>query len=233
MAYRLSVLKGLLYRAFRLCSNWDLIHREINVIRSMLLRNAFPGWLLDRVIKQSVSNFVNPSVKFGCRKEPIYIGLPFLGKSTDVLRASIVRICKQLIPHKDVIFYCIPGRRVSTFFRIIDVTPHELRSRVVYEYTCPGCHSRYIGQTIRHLRHRVAEHAGISHLTGKPIKPVGHSSIRDHCQQCRGSNCTPQDFKILATGGNSLELLIKERLLIDEKKPLLNGNVGSFELLLV
>ena len=95
IAYRLSVLKGLLYRAFRLCSNWDLIHREINVIRSMLLRNAFPGWLLDRVIKQSVSNFINPRVKFGCRKEPIYIGLPFLGKSTDVLRASIVRICKQ------------------------------------------------------------------------------------------------------------------------------------------
>ena len=32
---------------------------------------------------------------------------------------------------------------------------------------------------------------------------------------------------------NDLELLIKERLLIDRKKPSLNGNIGSFELLLI
>src|SRR5215467_10033720 len=93
--------------------------------------------------------------------------------------------------------------------------------RIVYQFTCAGCQSSYIGQTTRHLQHRIAEHAGISHLTGKPVKPVGHSSIRDHCQQCPGSNCTSRNFKILATGISDLELLVKERLLIEQKKPLL------------
>lgn len=85
---------------------------------------------------------------------------------------------------------------------------------------------------MRHLRHRIAEHAGVSHLTGNTMKNQVHSSIRDHCTRCKGSNCLSQNFKVLARGNNELELLIKERLLIQRKKPALNANVGSFDLLL-
>ena len=232
LIYRLSVFKCLVYRALRLCSTWNLFHLEINCLRSMLLRNGYPSWLLDRFIKFSVSNFLNPNVKFGPHKDRLYIGLPFLGKSTDGLRKSIKEICKQFIPHKDIIIYFKPGRRISNFFRIKDVTPLELRSRVIYEFTCTGCHSSYIGQTSRHLRHRIAEHAGVSHLTGKIMKSQSHSSIRDHSLLCNGCNYAAQNFKILSTGNSDLELLIKERLLITQRKPALNGNSGSFELLL-
>ena len=89
-----------------------------------------------------------------------------------------------------------------------------------------------MGQTSRHLRHRVSEHAGVSHLTGRPVKNLVHSNIRDHLINCQEGSCSQRDFKILASGSCELELLIKERLLIDIKKPSLNGNVGSFELLL-
>jgi len=232
ISYRLSVLKCLLYRAFRICSNWQLIHTEISFIRSMLLRNAYPGWLIDRVIKNAVTHFVNPVLKYGPRKEAVYIGLPFLGKSTDSLRATILRIGKQFIPHKDIIIYYKPGKRSSNFFHNKDVTPTALRSHVVYEYLCTQCNLGYIGQTVRHLRHRVAEHAGVSHLTGNPVKSVVHSKIRDHCGLCQNSSCDLSNFNILATGSSDIELLVKERLLIDQKKPLLNGNVGSLDLLL-
>jgi len=232
LLYRLSVFKCLIYRAFRLCSNWNLFHDEITYIKSLLLRNAYPSWILDRIIKRSVDNFLNARVQFGPNKERLYIGLPFLGKSTDNLRRAIKQISNQFMPHKDVIVYYKPGRRISNFFRLKDATPVDLRSHVVYEYTCAICHYSYIGQTMRHLRHRVAEHSGVSHLTGKLMKNQVHSSIRDHCGQCNGSSCTSHNFKILTRGNNELELLIKERLLIQRKKPALNGNVGSFDLLL-
>jgi hypothetical protein len=198
----------------------------------MLLRNAYPSWILDRIIKESVCYFMNPNVRFGPHKDRIYIGLPFLGKSTENLHKSIKEICKKFISHKDIIIYFKPGRRVSNFFRIKDTTPLELRSRVVYEFTCVGCHSNYIGQTSRHLGHRIAEHRGVSHLTGRVMKSKSHSSIRDHSLLCRGCNCESRNFKIVATGSGDLELLIKERLLINHRKPTLNGNSGSFELLL-
>jgi len=232
LMYRLSVFKCLIFRAYHLCSSWSLFHIEISNIRSMLLRNGYPSWILDRVIKSSVANFLQPNVKYGPNKERLYIGLPFLGSVTDQLRRSIKQINKQFMPHKDLIVYFKPGQRISNFFRTKDSTPFELRSHVVYRYTCAECNSSYVGQTTRHLRHRIAEHTGTSHLTGKTMKAKVHSSIREHCSRCPGSECTSQNFKILARGSTELELLVKERLLINREKPVLNGNCGSFELLL-
>ena len=166
------------------------------------------------------------------QKKCLYIGLPFLDKSTDGLRRSIKEICKKFIPNKDVIIYYKPGRRVSNYFRTKDITPFELRSSVVYEYTCTECHFSYIGQTRRHLKHRMAEHRGVSHLTGRVMKAQSHSSIRDHCMNCDRAECSSRNFKILAAGSSELELLVKERLLINRLNPQLNGNAGAFVLLL-
>ena len=49
---------------------------------------------------------------------------------------------------------------------------------------------------------------------------------------CNSSDCQQKQFKILATGSTDYELLIKERLLINQHAPKLNSNIGSFELLL-
>ena len=62
------------------------------------------------------------------------------------------------------------------------------------------------------------------------MKAQAHSSIRDHCLVCRDTDCSSRNFKILSTASTELELLIKER--INRRKPALNGNVGSFDLLL-
>ena len=122
--------------------------------------HIYPGWLFDRVIKLAISKFVNSNVRCGPRRKPLYIGLPFLGKSTISLRTSILRICKEFIPTKEIIIFHKPGRRISSFFHIKDATLLDMRSCVIYEYTCAECQSSYIGQTTRHLRHRIAEHAG-------------------------------------------------------------------------
>ena len=89
-----------------------------------------------------------------------------------------------------------------------------------------------MGQTTCHLKHRVAEHLGVSHLTGRPVRSPPHSSIRDHCRQCQGADCSIKNFRVLASASTSLELLIKERLLIERRHPSLNGNSGALELLL-
>jgi hypothetical protein len=232
LSYRLSVFKSLVYRAFRLCSTWNLVHTDIQIVRSMLLRNCFPSWILDLIIKSLLNSFINPIVKFGPVKERLYIGLPYLGKQTDVVRRKIIKICKRFVPHKDVVIYFKPGRRVANYFRLKDVTPFDLRSQIVYQYTCASCHSSYIGQTSRHLRHRAAEHMGVSHLTYKEVKNKVHSNIREHNLHCPGSTCALQNFTILATGISEQELLVKERLLIARLKPSLNGTTGASELLL-
>ena len=167
----------------------------------------------------------------GPQKERIFLGIPFIGQHAEETRRKILQICMKFIPHKDFYIYFKPSNRVGNFFQSKDSTP-LLRSYVIYEYKCAICHAGYIGQTTRHLRHRIAEHQGVSHLTLKEVKNKVHSNIRDHLNSCQTSNISLNNFRVVATGHSELDLLIKERLLIEKFRPDLNGNIGSFDLLL-
>ena len=77
----------------------------------------------------------------------------------------------------------------------------------------------------------MCEHLGISHLTGKrrTLKPGQSTAIFEHTLFCKG---TPSfsDFDILARDSNDYKLLLKESLLINRDKPLLNKTVLSIPL---
>jgi hypothetical protein len=47
----------------------------------------------------------------------------------------------------------------NVFVSCKDKTPKTYQSSVVYEFTCPGCNSRYIGKTDRCLYTRTKEHS--------------------------------------------------------------------------
>ena len=110
-------------------------------------------------------------------------------------------------------------------FRFKDQVPYNLRSSVVYEYTCDGCNSFNYGETERHLKVRSGEHRGISPLTFKKTKPSKEGSIRDHFLEC--DNPSFDEFTILAHGYKTYLLEIKESLLIKRNQPVLNKNISS------
>ena len=76
---------------------------------------------------------------------------------------------------------------------------------------------------------RVAEHMGVSNLTGKRLKNVKDSGVSSHLFQC---NCTIDfdHFDILATDISKFNLLEKESVLIKRSNPALNGTTKSFSL---
>ena len=65
---------------------------------------------------------------------------------------------------------------------------------------------------------RVAEHMGISNLTGKSLKSIKQSAISDHLLQY---NCTINfdNFNILAAECNKFKLLLRKSLSIKRDKP--------------
>jgi len=232
MSHRLTVIMSGVNRILKLCSSWPIIHIEIQKFRTLLLRNSFPSWIVDSLIKKTINKFVNPKVTMGPQKERIFLGIPFIGQHAEETRRKILQLCKKYIPHKDFFIYFKPSNRVSNFFKTKDSTPLSLRSYVIYEFKCATCHAGYIGQTTRHLRHRIAEHQGVSHLTLKTVQNKAHSNIRDHLNNCQNSKISLNDFRVIATGYSEFDLLVKERLLIEKFRPSLNGNIGSFDLLL-
>jgi len=100
-----------------LCSSWCLFQAESSKLRSMLLRNAYPSWILDRIIKRSINTFMHPSVKYGPQKERLYIGLPYVESTTEQVRRSIKQIITNNSYHiKTSLFTSSQVYEFLTFF---------------------------------------------------------------------------------------------------------------------
>ena len=96
---------------------------------------------------------------------------------------------------------CLPSLR-SRFDK-------DLKSHVVYELTCNGCKSIYVGQTCRAITTRVAEQS-------KADSPMGVKAT-----ECN-SDKTAFQWKILEQCSNQSKLMTLEALYIRTLKPAIN-----------
>ena len=100
--------------------------------------------------------------------------------------------------------------------------PVNLRSNVLYKFSCGRCNATYYGNAYRHLKVWVGEHSGVSPLIGKKAK-CKTIAVKDHMLFC-DHLVSLEDFKILASSNSEFHLQIKEGLLISRDKPELNQN---------
>ena len=86
--------------------------------------------------------------------------------------------------------------------------PKMFLSNVVYQITCPGCQSSYVGQTTRHLT-RIQEHA----------RPASH--VGSHLSNCSQTMQDAENNVIDRTNSN-IKLLTLEALHISRRAPSVN-----------
>ena len=48
--------------------------------------------------------------------------------------------------------------KIKNYFAYKDPIPNDLKSFLVYKFTCARCSSSYIGETRRHFKNRIEEH---------------------------------------------------------------------------
>ena len=89
----------------------------------------------------------------------------------------------------------------------------------------------YYGETQRHLGVRVAEHLGVSPLTGKLVSQNNITAVREHLCSC-GHSASFSDFSILSSAQSNFILKVQESLFISRDKPVLNRQIASVPLLL-
>ena len=91
-----------------------------------------------------------------------------------------------------------------------DPVPKELRSHVVYKFTCARCNACYVGETHRHFCTRVHEH-----LRDKSSHIYKHLEQSEECREACSSEC----FKIIDQG-NSFTIKLREAMHIKWVKPI-------------
>ena len=102
--------------------------------------------------------------------------------------------------------------RVKNYFSYKDPIPNDLKSFLVYKFTCASCSSSCIVETCCHFKTRIEEH----------IKKDKKTHIFKHLHSaatCFNSLC----FKIIDKANSEFDLKIREALHINWRKPNSNG----------
>ena len=95
-SYKISLIKCLIDRSFKICNNWNSFHNDIENIKSNLIKNAYPPFLIDKVIKKYLS------YKFSSNQNQLkdtsgihYFNLPDVGNLSHHIKDKLSKLCKE------------------------------------------------------------------------------------------------------------------------------------------
>ena len=208
-----------------------MFHEEVSRLTELLLKNGYPLDYIDFGIRLFLNKLYTKKIPVSTvKKKQLFLTLPFLGKSSLLLKQQIQKVVQKNLPFCNLRVIFKSGVRLSNFFSFKDKVPRLIRSHLVYRFTCSDCNIRYYGTTERHGKTRWSEHMGVSLRTGKSIKGL-RTAIRDHLLE-QEHKISFDDFSFLATDSDHFRLIIKESLCIKKDKPQLNKNLYSTPLFL-
>ena len=163
----------LVYRCFRICSNWTQFHTELIFVKGIFRKNGYPESFIEKCFKKFLDNvhFIKENVPT-VEKKRLLLVLPYLGIISLQTRTKLQQALKSALNccKLEIIFKC--ETRLSNSFRYKDPVPKGLISGVAYKFQCGLCNESYNGESIRDLDIRSGEHIGVSPLTGKESQTI-------------------------------------------------------------
>ena len=218
--YKLAIVKTLLHRSYRISSNWQIFHEEIERITRTLINNDFPQYFIQKTIGRFIDNIMKKKIPDANKKEkiPIYIQ----SFEADYMKEDQKQFQRLMTEHTSSetkkihpSFFYRPFK-LSAYFSTRKPLADVYKHHIVYEYSCnadDGCNAAYIGYSTNDLITRATQHKY------KPSKIYQHS-IDSH--DSKPDSSIIDGFKILYINHNVNELKIAEALLIRKKKPIIN-----------
>ena len=95
-SYKISLIKCLIDRSFKICNNWNSFHNDIEKIKSNLIKNAYPPLLIDKVIKKYLN------YKFSSNQDHLkdmpdvhYFKLPHIDNLSHHIKNKLSKLCKE------------------------------------------------------------------------------------------------------------------------------------------
>ena len=234
--YKTGLFLTLLFRTYTICSDWVKIHQEILNLRQIMIKNNFPSKFLDSCIKSFFDKLFQKREKVSSvPRKIVTLNLPFMGKESLKIKKNLLNVFKTYFPFCRLQITFSSAARMGNFFVFKDKVPNNVRSLILYKFSCGGCNSTYLGKSKRHYLVRVFEHLGMSLLTGKKYTfnsgNNNNTTVLNHIN-CNNCHATINNFRIIGSAKNDFKLCLKESLLIQLNKFNLNKNVKSMPLYL-
>ena len=146
-------------RSFKICNDWNSFHNDIENIKSNLIKNAYLPFLIDKVIKKYLDyKFSTNQNQLKDTSDVHYFKLPYIGNLSHHIKNKLSKLCKEFCKENFNITLVLNSFKIKNYFACKDPIPDDLKSFLVYKFTCASCSSSYIGETCRHFKTRIAEH---------------------------------------------------------------------------
>ena len=105
--------------------------------------------------------------------------------------------------------------KIQNYLSYKDPISNDLKSILVFKFTCANCSSNYIGENCRHFKTRIEEHLKKDHKS--------HIFKHLHSTATCFDSYNPLCFKIIDKASSKFDLKTKEALHINWRKPNLNA----------
>ena len=138
-------------KSFKICDNSDFFHNDIENIESNLIKNAYLPFLIDKVIKKYLDNkFSSNQNQLIDTPDVYYFKLPYISNLSHHIKNKLSKLCKEFCKENFNIKLVFNRFKIKNYFSYKDPIPDDLKSFLVYKFTCASCSSSYIGKTCHH-----------------------------------------------------------------------------------
>ena len=240
--WKIGTLKGLIRRAFVICSTEEYRNKEISFLKTVFGEiNGYPI----RVVHNTIHN-VTKKIQEENRPPEIpvptddnnqvsdtsassnsvvevapFICLPYKGKEGDLIISKFRDALSKAVPQNVKPQFAYKGKKLGSHFRLKDRVPLEHQSDCVYSFKKNRA-TKYVGETKVRIETRTYQH--------------GHTDKKSSVYKFKEETGVPislEDFQVLEKGyPKTLDRKLAEALYIKELNPVLNQQVKSFKLCL-
>ena len=145
-------------RSFKFFNSWKSFHNDIENIKSNLIKNAYSPLLIDKVFKKYLDyKFSSKQTQLKDKSNVHYFKLPYIGNLSHHTKNKLSKLCKEFCKENFNIKLVFNSFKIKNYFSYKDPIPNDLKSFLVYKFTCASCSSSYIGETCRHVKTRIEE----------------------------------------------------------------------------
>ena len=152
-------MKCLTDRLFKIWSKWNSFHNKTESIKSNLLKNWYPPFLINKVIKKYLNyKFSSNQNQLKDTSDVHYFKLPYIGNLLHHVNNKLSKLCKEFCRDHFNIQLVFTSFKIRNYFLYEDPIPDDLKSFLVDIFTCASCSSNYICETCCHFKTRIEEH---------------------------------------------------------------------------
>ena len=141
-------------RSFTICSNWKSFHKDIESIKSNLIKKVYPPFLIDKVIKKYLNyKFFSNQNQLKDTSDVHYFKFPYIGNLSHHIKNKLSKLCKEFCKENFNAKLVFTSFKIKNYFSYKDIIPDDLKSFLVHKFTCVCCILTYC-----HFKTRIAEH---------------------------------------------------------------------------